>query len=302
MAELPPSMVVIGGGVIGVELSCALNALGCHITIVEALSRLAPTLDGEIAAQLAKSLDKQGITLLMNHRVVRVEDGDACARVVVEHDGQETTLEAPRLLCAVGRRPYIDGLGLEAAGIRFEGNRILVDERQETNIPGIYAIGDCVGQVMLAHTASAQGEVAAENAMGHSRTYRPGCVPSGVYAFPEAAGAGLTEEEAQAQHIAYHVGRFPLAANGRALITNGGEGMVKVLVGDELNALLGVHIIGPNAMEMIGEAAAAISLEATVEDLTETIHAHPTVTEAIREAALAAEHRAIHITNKAERR
>lgn len=302
METLPPSMAIIGGGVIGVELAFALNALGCRITIIEALPRLVPTLDGEIAAQLAKSLRKQGISLLMEHRVVRVENGGQSARIVMEHAGAEETLETPKLLCAVGRRPRADGLNLDAVGIHTEKNRILTDQYQETNVSGVYAIGDCVGQVMLAHTASAQGETAAENAMGGRVAYRPNCVPSGVYGFPEAAGVGLTEEEAQSRGIPYHAGRFPLAANGRALIANDGEGMVKVLIGDELNEILGVHILAPSAMEMIGEAAAAISMEGTAEDLISAIHAHPTATEAIREAVLAAEHRAIHVAGKPERR
>ena len=301
MDTLPASMIIIGGGVIGVEMACAFEALGCHITIVEALDRLVPTLDGEMAAALAESLRKQGIDLRLGHKVVRIADGDGAAQVVVSHNGEELSLEAPSVLCAVGRRPYIDGLNPDGGGIRFEKNRILVDEHLQTNVPGVYAIGDCVGQIMLAHTASAMGEVAAENAMGGSVVYRPNVVPSGIYAFPELAAAGLTEEQAKEQGVAYHVARFPLTANGRALIANGGEGVVKLLVGDELGEVLGVHILAPNAMEMIGEAATAIALEATVDELISTIHAHPTVNEAIREAALASEGRAIHIPNKVKK-
>lgn len=301
MDALPASMVIIGGGVIGVEMACAFQALGCQITIVEALPKLVPTLDGEMAGALANSLKKQGITLKMSHKVIKICDGEDMAQVVVNCDGVESVIEAESVLCAVGRRPYIDGLNPEAGGIRYEKNRILVNDYLETNIPGVYAIGDCVGQIMLAHTASAMGEVAAENAMDMQAVYRPNCVPSGIYAFPEMASVGLTEEEVKEKGIAYHAARFPLSANGRALIANGGEGMVKVLVGDELDELLGVHILGPNAMEMIGEAAVAISMEATVHELIDTIHAHPSVTEAIREAALASEGRAIHIPNRTKK-
>ena len=155
-------------------------------------------------------------------------------------------------------------------------------------------MGDCTGGMMLAHTASVQGEVAAENAMGGQSVYRPACVPSGVYSFPELAGAGLTEEQAKERGIPYRVGRFPLSANGRALIANGGEGLVKVLVGEELDELLGVHILAPNATELIAEGVSAISMEGTVEELIGTVHAHPTLSEAVREAALAAKGRAIH--------
>ena len=298
MDELPASMVIIGGGVIGVEMACAFQALGCQITIVEALPKLVPTLDGEMAGALAKSLEKQGIILQMSHKVVRIVDGENSAQVVVDHNGTESVIEAASVLCAVGRRPYIDGLDAEAGGIKYERTRILVNEHLETSVPGVYAIGDCTGQIMLAHTASAMGEIAAENAMGMDAVYRQHCVPSGIYAFPEMASVGFTEEQVKEQGIPYHVARFPLTANGRSLITNGGEGMVKIIVGDELDEVLGVHILGPSAMEMIGEAAMAISMEATVHELIDTIHAHPTVTESIREAALASEGRAIHIPNK----
>ncbi|MDY3282585.1 dihydrolipoyl dehydrogenase [Dysosmobacter sp.] len=298
METLPGSMMIIGGGVIGVEMAAALNGLGCRVTIVEALPGLVPTMDGELAGLLAKNLEQQGIEVLLEHKVVQVADDSAAAQVTVEHHGERKVLQAERVLCAVGRRPFIDGLNAEGVGIRCEKGRILTDEYLETSIPGVYAIGDCLGQVMLAHTASAQGEIAAANALGERIAYRPACVPSGIYGFPELAGVGMTEEQLRASGIPFHTGRFPLAANGRALIANGGSGMVKVLIGDELNEVLGVHILGPGATEIIGEAAAAISLEATAEDIIAAIHAHPTVTESLREAVLAAEQRPIHIPGK----
>lgn len=301
MEEMPKSMLIIGGGVIGIEFACALKAFGCSVTVVEALPRLAPALDGEMAGLLAKQLKTQGIELLLEHKVASVADGEAEATVTVEHGGASIELKAEKVLCAVGRRPYTDGLNLEAAGIRSERGKILVDEYLETSIPGVYAIGDCLAQIMLAHTASAQGETAAENAMGEKKAYQPACVPSCIYSFPEIAGVGLTEEQVKEKGITYHVGRFPMLANGRALIANGGEGMVKVLVGDELDEILGVHILGPGATEQIAEAALAISMEATVDEIIDTIHAHPTVTEAVREAVLAGEGRAIHIPNKVKK-
>lgn len=298
MENLPSSMLIIGGGVIGIEFACALNALGCKVTIVEALPRLAPSLDGEMASHLAKQLTAQGIELLLEHKVVSIADEAKEAKITVENNGTSTVLSAEKVLCAVGRRPYSDGLNVEAAGIRAERGKILVDEYLQTNIPGVYAIGDCLAQIMLAHTASAQGEVAAENAMGHQKAYNPSCVPSCIYSFPEIAGVGLTEEQAKDKGLNYYVGRFPLVANGRTLIANGGEGIIKVLIGKELDEVLGVHILGPCATEMIAEAALAISMEATAEEIIETIHAHPTITEAIREAVLASQNRAIHIPNK----
>lgn len=301
MDELPASMAIIGGGVIGVELAFALNALGCHVTIIEALPALAPTVDQEMAGVLAKSMEKQGIELRLNSKVMGIADGEKTARVLISSDGTDSELEAEKVLCAVGRRPYIDGLECENGGIRTEKGRILVNDCLETSVPGVYAIGDCTGQGMLAHTASAMGEIAAENALSGQHPYRPNCVPSGIYGFPELAGVGLTEEQVKEKKISYHVGRFPLVGNGRALIANGGEGMVKVLIGDELDEILGIHIVAPNAMEMIGEGAMAIHLEATADEVIHTIHSHPTITEAIREAVLSAQGRAIHMPNKAKK-
>ena len=292
--RFPETMVVIGGGVIGVELACACQALGCHVTIVEALPRLLPSMDGELAGMLAAGLERQGIKILLGCRVVRVADGPEGARVTVERAGTEEVLSADKVLCAVGRRPCSEGLDPEAGGLLRERGRILTDNRQQTNIPGVYAVGDCAGEIMLAHTASAQGEIAAENAMGGQAVYHPACVPSGVYAFPELAGTGLTEEQAKERNIPFRVGRFPLSANGRALIANGGEGMVKVLVGEELGELLGVHILVPNATELIAEGVSAISMEGLADDLIAAVHGHPPLSEAVREAVLAAEGRPIH--------
>lgn len=296
--ELPKSMVIIGGGVIGIEMACALNTFGTKITIVEALPRLCPSLDGEMAAKLGESLKAQGIEILLEHKVVSVKDGANGATVSVENGGETKTIEAEKVLCAVGRRAFTDTLGAEKVGIKTERGKILINDYCATNIPDVYAIGDCVGQIMLAHTASAQGEVAAENAMGAKKKYNPACVPSGIYSFPELASVGLTEEQVKEKGIAYHLGKFPLSANGRALIENGGEGLVKIIVGDELDEVLGVHILAPQAMEMIAEGTMAISLEATAEEIIEAIHAHPTVHEAVREATLYSAGRAIHTVNK----
>lgn len=298
MKELPASIAIIGGGVIGIEMACALNAFGSKVTIIEALPSLAPAMDQDMAAQLAKSLEKQGIMLWLGHKVMAIVDGKQTAKVVVVSNGTENEIEVEKVLCAVGRRPYTDGLAPEVGGIKTEHGKILVNDYLETSVPGIYAIGDCVGKTMLAHTAYAMGELAAENALGARNVYKPSCVPAGIYGFPELAGVGLTEEQLKEQKIPYHVGKFPLSGNGRALIANGGEGVVKVLIGDELDEVLGLHILAPNALEMIGEGAVAIHTEATVDELIDIIHAHPTISEAVREAALSAQGRAIHMPNK----
>ena len=294
LSALPEEMLILGGGVIGVEMAAAYCGFGCKVTILEALDRLVPGVDAEIAKTLLKSLKEQGIAVKTGCPVIRVGDEGEKVSVTVEEDGKETVYTADYLLCAAGRKPCTEGLGLESAGIYPEKGFIPVNEYLETSASGIYAIGDCIGKGMLAHTASAAGEIAAENALGGCKVYDPACVPSCLYTFPECASVGLTEEQAKEQGIPYHVGRFGMAANGRALIANGGKGLAKVIVGDELEEILGVHLIGPNVTEIIGEAALAIDLEATAEELAETIHAHPTVSEALREAVLDSRGEAIH--------
>lgn len=296
-ASVPERLLVIGGGVIGVELACAYRAFGSQVTVVEALPRICAALDEEIGTMLHKELEKQGIRILTGSKVVEVLDGTADAAVAVESDQGREVIHCDKVLAAIGRRSSVEGLNPDAAGIRQEKGRILVDEYLQTNVPGIYAAGDCVGPIMLAHTASAQGEIAAENATGGKIPYCPSSVPSCIYTFPEVACAGLTEEQARKQGISYRVGRFPMSANGRALILNGGVGMVKVIVGEELDEVLGVHIIGPGASELISEANLLITMEGTNQEDILSVHAHPTVSEAVREAFLAADQRAIHTIN-----
>ena len=298
LERLPKTLLVLGGGVIGVEFACALQALGVQVEILEALPKITPPLDGDVSRALAKELKTQGVKINLSHKVTAVEDTENGVKVTAEANGETKTFEAELLLCCVGRRPYTAELEPEAGGLKTERGKILVNEKLETAVPGVYAIGDCVGQIMLAHTASAQGETAAENACGESKVYDPAAVPSCVYSIPEAAGVGLTEEQIKEKGIPYHMGRFSMSANGRALIADGGKGFVKVLIGDELNEVLGVHIIGHAATELIAEAALAIGMEATAEEVIGTIHAHPTVSEAVREAFLASENRAIHMANR----
>ena len=296
--KVPKSMLVIGGGVIGIEMATAYSAFGTKVTIVEALPKILPLMDGELSKMLKKSMQEKNIEILTGTKVLSVETTALGAKVNVETEQGNKSFEAEKVLVAVGRRTYTESLDLAAAGIANDRGRITVNDKMQTNVEGIYAIGDCLGKVMLAHVASAQGEVAAENIMGENKKFNGATSPSCVYTDPEFAGVGLTEEQAKEQNKDYEVGRFPLAANGKALIANGGQGVVKVIKGKEYNEILGVHILGPRATDLIAEAALMIGMEATAEDVIETIHAHPTLTEAVREAVLASEGIAIHIPNK----
>lgn len=296
--HVPETLLVIGGGVIGMELATAYSRFGAKVTVVEAMPKLLPMMDGELTAMLRKKMEASGVTILTEAKVQSVEAAPVGAKVQVEVGGKVESFEAEKVLVAVGRRTDTEALGLDKVGIAHDRGRITVNDKMETNVPNIYAIGDCLGKVMLAHVASAQGEVAAENALGETAVYDGKTNPSCVYTDPEFAGVGLTEEKAKEEGIPYQVGKFPLMANGKALIMNGGEGMIKFIIGKEYSEVLGVHILGPRATDLIGECALAIGMEATVDEIYATIHAHPTVTEAVREAALAATKRAIHIPNK----
>lgn len=295
---LPKSLLVIGGGVIGIELATAYKKFGVDVTVVEAAPKLLPMMDGELTAQMRKMMEAKGVKIMTDAKVQSVEPAAVGAKVNVEIGGKIEAFEAEKVLVAVGRRTDTEALNLDGVGIANDRGRITVNDKMETSVPGVYAIGDCLGKVMLAHVASAQGEVAAENALGEEAVYDGATNPSCVYTDPEFAGVGLTEEKAKEMGVDYIVGKFPLMANGKSLIMNGGVGTIKFILGKEYKEVLGVHILGPRATDLIGECALAIGLEATVEDIIATIHAHPTVTEAVREAALAAEKRAIHIPNK----
>jgi dihydrolipoamide dehydrogenase len=297
LQSVPRSMVIIGGGVIGVEMATIYAAFGCKITIVEMLEEILPPIDREMARLVRSGLEKKGVAVKTGAKVLSVGEDAGGAAVRIEQGGKEDSAFGEKVLICVGRRSNTAGLALDAAGIAADRGRITVNSRQETNVPGIYAVGDCTGGAMLAHIAMTQGEIAAENALGHSAVYDGSTNPSCVYTNPEVAGVGLTEEQAKKQNLDYKTGRFPLAANGKNLIM-GGEGMVKILAGKRHGEVLGLHITGPRATDLIGVGALAIRLEATLDELVSTIHAHPTIGESLREAALAAESRALHIPNK----
>ena len=299
LEKLPESMVVIGGGVIGLELACAYAAFGTKITVVEAMDHMLPMLDGDLTKIGVAHMKKMGMEFHLECPVQSVEDSPVGAKVVCkDKSGNTVSFEAEKVLVAIGRKANTAALDLAAGKIDNDKGRILVNDKMETNVPGVYAIGDCVfGHAQLAHTASAMGEVASENICGHEAHYCEKTNPTCVYMEPEAASVGLTEEQCKAQGIAYKVGKFPMSANGKALILNGGEGLVKIIAGAEYGEILGMHIIGPRATDLIAEGALAIEGEMTLDEIIDTIHSHPTVTETMREAALNAEKRAIHTKN-----
>ncbi len=299
LEKLPQTMVVIGGGVIGLELACAYAAFGTKITVVEAMDHMLPMLDGDLTKIGVAHMKKMGMDFHLECPVQSVESSPVGAKVVCkDKSGKTVSFEAEKVLVAIGRKANTAGLDLAAGKIDNDKGRILVNDKMETNVPGVYAIGDCVfGHAQLAHTASAMGEIASENICGLEAHYCEKTNPTCVYMEPEAASVGLTEEQCKAQGIAYKVGKFPMSANGKALILNGGEGLVKIIAGAEYGEILGMHIIGPRATDLIAEGALAIEGEMTLDEIVDTIHSHPTVTETMREAALNAEKRAIHTKN-----
>ena len=301
LEELPASLAVIGGGVIGLELACAYAGFGTKVTVIELQDHVLPMLDGDLTRLGLMYLRKLGVSLQLQTGVESVEarEGGGVRLLCRDHKKDAAvSYEADKVLVAVGRRPNTGDLRLDLGGVAQEQGQILTDDHMRTNVPGVYAIGDCVkGVAQLAHTASAMGEVAAENICGLDSRYDESTNPTCVYLLPEAATVGLTEEEAKARGLEYETGKFPLAANGRALILDGGKGTVKIVAEKGSGRVLGMHIIGPHASDLIAEGALALRMGATVEDLITTIHSHPTVSEAVREAALHVEKRAIHTKN-----
>lgn len=295
LEEVPSSMTIIGGGVIGVEFASIFASLGTRVTIVEMLPEILPNIDEDIIKVIKASLSRKGVKFHTGSKVTGFSKNGESVLVSVSTSDGDISITSDKALVAIGRRPVTDGLGLDNIGIRMNRGRIVVDEYLCTNKPGIYSIGDCSSPVMLAHVASHEGEVAAENIMGHKikMDYKtnPGC----IYTSPEIAGVGLTEKEAREKGYDVKIGKFPLVANGKSLIMNETEGMIKFVVDGKYDEILGVHIVGPRATDLIVEGALALRLEATVEEIVSTIHAHPTVGEALGEAALDVNGGAIHI-------
>jgi len=296
LTQIPESMVIIGGGPIGLEFGTIFAALGTKVTILEMLPQILPSEDAEVASSLDKSLRRFKIQTLTGSQVKEITEGAEGKRRVVAITSQgEKTFEAQYVLMAVGRKPNVEGLGLPEAGIHFSKKGIEVNEKMETSIPGIYAIGDVTGQWLLAHFAMAQGEVAAQNVMGHEVRMETRVVPRCVYTLPEVAAVGMTEKQAKEAGYELKIGRFPFAANGKATIIGERNGFVKIVAETKYNEILGLHILGPQATDLVGEAVLAMRLEATAPDMAQAIHPHPTLTEALMEAALDVEGIAVHI-------
>jgi dihydrolipoamide dehydrogenase len=293
--HVPGRLVVIGGGYIGLELGSVWQRLGAKVTVVELLDRIVPTMDRELATALQRVLTRQGIEFKLGAKVVGIRDAADGATVEIE-GAERQSLSADVVLVSVGRRPYTQGLGLDAAGVRCDAQgRVLVDDRFATNLAGVYAIGDAIRGPMLAHKAEEEGIALAEILAGQQPSIDYDAIPAVVYTWPEVASVGKTEAELTAAGTAYRVGKFPFTANPRARTNGDTEGFVKMLADSATDRVLGVHIIGPDAGTMIAEAALAIEFGASAEDIARTCHAHPTLSEAIKEAALAVDGRAIHI-------
>ena len=297
LAAVPKHLVVVGAGVIGLELGSVWHRLGAEVTMIEYLDRILPGMDNEIAKSFQRILEKQGFNFRLSSKVTGISHTEAGARVTFEPvaGGAAETLLADTVLVATGRTPYTEGLGLEAAGVVLERGKVVIDDHFATNIPGIYAIGDVVRGPMLAHKAEDEGVALAEILAGQHGHVNYEVIPGVVYTMPEVAAVGATEEELKAGGIVYKVGKFPFLANGRARAMRHMDGFVKVLADAASDRVLGVHIIAAGAGEMIHEAAVLMEFGGSSEDLARTCHAHPTMSEAVKEAAMAVEKRAIHM-------
>jgi dihydrolipoamide dehydrogenase len=297
LAKVPQKLVVVGAGVIGLELGSVWRRLGAQVTIVEFLDHILPGIDGEIGRQFQRMLQKQGIAFKLSSKVTGIDTSAKTLKVKVEPaaGGAAETIDADVVLVAIGRVPFTEGLGLEAAGVKKDNRgRVIVDAHLRTNVAGIYAIGDVVAGPMLAHKAEDEGVAAAEIIAGQAGHVNYDVIPNVVYTFPEIASVGKTEEELKAAGVAYNAGKFPFSANARARANLATEGFVKILADAKTDRVLGVHILGPDAEAMIAEAAIAMEFGASSEDIARTCHAHPTLSEAVKEAALAVNKRAIN--------
>jgi dihydrolipoamide dehydrogenase len=294
LKELPKSLVIIGGGVVGVEMATVLAKLGSQVSLVEMMPHCLPAQDDEIARVLEGFLGEDGIRVCCSAKVSKIEDTAGGKAVVFSNGESEQKIEAAAVAVSVGYRPNTEGLGLEECGVAVEKGGIRVNEKMETSVPDIYAAGDVVGGMMLAYIAMAEGAVAAENAAGQNSKIDYNAVPQCIFTLPEVASVGITEQEAAAQGHEVAIGRFSFAANGMAAIMGEKRGLVKIISEPKYGQILGVHIIGPQATCLIAEAAMAMKLESTVDDILATIHAHPSLSEAIWEAAADVKGRAIH--------
>ena len=293
--HVPRRLAVIGGGYIGLELGSVWQRLGAEVTVIELLDRIVPAMDRELATMLQRVLTRQGIAFQLGARLLGLRETADGLDLEIEA-AERRSIEADAVLVAVGRRPFTQGLGLDAAGVGCDAQgRVVVDDGFATNVAGIYAIGDVIRGPMLAHKAEEEGIAMAERLAGQKPHVNYDAIPAVVYTWPEVASVGKSEEELTAAAIPYRVGKFPFTANPRARANGDTEGFVKILAETASDRVLGVHIIGPDAGTLIAEAALAIEFGASAEDIARTCHAHPTLSEAVKEAALAVDGRAIHI-------
>jgi dihydrolipoamide dehydrogenase len=296
--KVPGHLLVVGAGVIGLELGSVWRRLGSKVTVVEFLDGVLPGMDGEVRRQAQRLLEKQGVTFKLSSKVTAVDPSGKTLKVSVEpaKGGAAETIEADIVLVAIGRVPYTEGLGLKEIGVKLdERGRVATDAHFATNVRGVYAIGDAIAGPMLAHKAEDEGVAVAEILAGQAGHVNYDVIPNVVYTYPEIASVGKTEEELKSAGVAYNVGKFPFMANGRAKANQQTEGFVKILADAKTDRVLGVHIVGADAGNMIAEPAVAMEFGASAEDIARTCHAHPTLSEAVKEAALAAAKRAIHM-------
>src|SRR5215813_4875850 len=290
LPEVPEHLLVVGAGVIGLELGSVWRRLGSQVTVVEFLDGVLPGVDGEVRRQAQRLLEKQGMTFKLSSKVTAVDTSGKRLKATVEpaKGGTAETIECDVVLVSIGRVPYTEGLGLKELGVKLdERGRVVVDHYYATNIPGVWAIGDAIAGPMLAHKAEDEGVALAEILVGHAGHVNYDAIPSVIYTYPEVAVVGKTEEELKAAGIAYKVGKFPFTANARAKTNITTEGFVKIIADAKTDRVLGVHMIGPDVGNMIGEASLAIEFSAAAEDIARTSHAHPTLTEAVRQSAMA---------------
>jgi dihydrolipoamide dehydrogenase len=291
LAEVPRHLIVVGGGYIGLELGSVWARLGSKVTVLEFLPRLLPGTDGEIAALVKKSLERQGLEFHLDARVTGAKaSGKQVSVTTIAKNGHETAYAGDKVLVAVGRKPNIEGLGLADAGVNHDAKtaRVDVDDRFQTNVPGVYAVGDLIAGPMLAHKAMEEGVAVAELLAGKPASVSYDAIPSVIYIWPEVASVGPTEEQLKEAGRAYKVGKFPFIASGRARCLDETEGMVKVLTDATTDRVLAVHIFGPRASDMIAEAVAIVEFQGSAEDIARIVHAHPTLSESLAEAARAA--------------
>jgi dihydrolipoamide dehydrogenase len=298
LPEVPKHLLVVGAGVIGLELGSVWRRLGAQVTVVEFLDGVLPGMDGEIRRQAQRALEKQGMTFKLSSKMTGVDSSGKRLKATIEpaKGGTAETIEADVVLVAIGRVPYTEGLGLQEIGVKLdERGRVVVDHYYATNVPGVWAIGDVIAGPMLAHKAEDEGVALAEILVGEAGHVNYDAIPNVVYTYPEIATVGKSEEELKAAGINYNIGKFPFTANGRAKVNLTTDGFVKILADAKTDRVLGVHLICADAGNMIAEAVIAMEFGASAEDIARTCHAHPTLPEAVKEAALAVAKRAIHI-------